>query len=253
MHRSLLLLALGFTTAAHAQHTIEAFPNPYDEAVADTLVLRNVGTEPVTLDSLRFASSLDWDATFWGAGYIAYLDGEEHRGFMDCPGDPFFPCHDYDGHLVGASLAPTDPIAIYGLVAYCGICRGGGWTVDDTLLIYAGGAPEPLVVEILNGIVSVSTEGVAPVASHAVDVYPNPAQHRATVRVNVPAASEIEVRTYDGLGRLVAGPERRTVGAGEHAVPLSLAGLAAGVYHVEVRATGPAGEWRSQRVVVVLE
>jgi hypothetical protein len=250
-----LLLPLLLTLAvpdALAQHPIEAAPNPYDGEVHSALTLRNSAAEPVALDSLRFTSSLNDDPWFgWDLRYVAYLGGEELEGSLICAPTPHSPCWDPFG-LYGRALAPGDSIVFEGIYGYCASCRGGGYTEDDTLLVYGGSDPNPLVVEVLNGPFIVSAEGEAAAIEHAVEVYPNPAQGRATLRLDLPTASEIEVRTYDARGRLVVGPERHIVGAGEHPVPLSLAGLSAGVYHVEVRFDAGGGG-RSHRAVVVLE
>lgn len=255
MYRLIPLLALSLIVpSALAQHSIEAFPNPYDEAVYDTLVLQNTGAEPVTLDSLRFASSLtESHGLGWYLRFVAYLGGEEMQGDIVC--DPFahFPCDDQFG-LFGSTLAPGDSVSIFSLEAYCAVCRGGsnGGGLDDTLFVYGGGIAEPLEVEILNGNIMVSTEGSAPTANRRVEVYPNPARDRVTVRLDVPSPSGVEVRVYDGRGRLVVGPERHIVGVGVQLFPLSLDGLSAGMYHVEVR-SGVGDGRRSHRAVVVLD
>ena len=155
-------------------------------------------------------------------------------------------------HLI--DLAPGDSVSIFSLEAYCAVCRGGsnGGGLDDTLFVYGGGIAEPLEVEILNGNIMVSTEGSAPSANRRVEVYPNPARDRVTVRLDVPSPSGVEVRVYDGRGRLVVGPERHIVGVGVQLFPLSLDGLSAGMYHVEVR-SGVGDGRRSHRAVVVLD
>lgn len=253
IYRLSLLLVCGITApTALAQHAIQAYPNPYDEAVHDTLVLRNDGADPVTLDSLRFASSLSGEShgLGWSLQYVAYLDGGEAQGNLVCDPLPFLPCDDQLG-LFGSTLTPTDSVAIYSLRAYCAVCRGG---LNDTLLVYGGGAPEPLSVEILNGEIMVSVEDDAPALSHRVEVYPNPTRGRASLRLNLSAPSEVEVCVYDGKGRLVVGPEHHVTEVGENRIPLSLASLSVGLYHVRVRSVTRAGEtWQSHRAVLVLE
>lgn len=255
MDRLLLLLAFSLVVpTALAQHSIEAFPNPYDGAVHDTLVLRNTGTEPVTLDSLRFASSLsyDIDGPGWYLRYVASLDEREIRGDITCEPYPDYQCEDQMG-LFGSTLAPGDSVALVSLQGYCAICRSGfnQGHITDTLLVYGGDAAEPLEIRIVNGKMMVSTEG-GPSATYRLEVFPNPTRGRLTVRLDLPAASEVEIRVYDGLGRRVAGPERQIAGVGEHLVRLSLGHLPAGIYHLEVR-SGTGGRDRSHRTVILLD
>jgi hypothetical protein len=255
MYRLIPLLAFSLiVSSALAQHSIEAFPDPYDEVAYDTLVLRNIGAEPVTLDSLRFASSLtESHGLGWYLRFAAYLGGEEVEGDLVCDPFPHFPCDDQFG-LFGSTLAPGDSVSIFSLEAYCAVCRGNvsGGGLDDTLFVYGGGIAEPLEVEILNGNIVVSIEGGAPTTNRRVELYPNPARGRVTVRLDLPSPSDVEVRVFDGRGRLVAGPERHSFGVGEQLLPLSLVGLSAGMYHVEVR-SDVGDERRNHRAVVVLD
>lgn len=245
----LLLAAVCAAPLASAQSTIEATPNPYDGAVHEALVLRNAGAAPVTLDSLRFASSFD-DAWFgWALVYTAYIGGEERAGLLVCDPVPRFQCNDQFG-LFGSALAPSDSVVFSRIEGYCAFCRGGA--LDDLLYVYGGGDPVPLEVEINNGGFIVAAEGGAAAAEPRVDVYPNPGGVQRTLRLVLPGPTDVEVRTFDGAGRLVAGPDRHAASGGPLLVPLPLAGLSAGVYYVEVRATArTGGTWESRTPIVV--
>ena len=85
----------------------------------------------------------------------------------------------------------------------------------------------------------------------ALSVAPNPAGASATVMLSVPELAEVSVVVYDLLGRSVQTPDVGTLAAGAHRVPLSVAGLAPGVYVVRAVVTTAAGaEVQSVRLTV---
>ena len=87
----------------------------------------------------------------------------------------------------------------------------------------------------------------APSSAVSVEVGPNPARSRFTVRADVPAASRLEVEVYDAVGRRVAQASAEA-GAGEQTVPFDTSGLAPGLYLVRVR----TGDHVSTRTVTVV-
>ena len=94
--------------------------------------------------------------------------------------------------------------------------------------------------------------GAAPV-ENGVDVYPNPAAGRASVRVSVAEAAErASVTVYDALGRRVSVLHDGPLAMGAHALPFDATALPAGVYVVQVRVASEAGgSWMEVRRVSV--
>ena len=91
--------------------------------------------------------------------------------------------------------------------------------------------------------------GAAGVLSLA--VVPNPAGASATVLVSVPEAADVSLAVYDLLGRAVLTPDVGAVPVGAHRVPVSVSGLAPGVYVVRAVVTTDAGaEARTVRLTV---
>lgn len=240
VHRLLLalLVALAASTAS-AQGALVADPTPFVGATDTTLVLRNVGAGPVPIDSARFTSSVaaygeEYNGSGWALLYTAYVGGEQQRGDLVCDPRPEWPCNG----LEAFTLAPGDSVVFDSFVLYCASCRGVGSRpsgVNDTLLVYSGGAPEPLAVPFIGvGIVLPSERGPdAP--SARLDVYPNPAPDRITARLDVAVAGELEAAVYDATGRFVAASTRGVYGPGSAAVPVDVEALPPGVYVVEVR------------------
>ena len=68
--------------------------------------------------------------------------------------------------------------------------------------------------------------------------YPNPARGRATLTVELPAATEVRLAVYDGLGREVAVLAEGPLAAGAHVVAFDGSGLPSGVYLVRLTAGG---------------
>ena len=85
------------------------------------------------------------------------------------------------------------------------------------------------------------------VATFDVAVYPNPVRDRATVAVELVAATDVTVEVYDALGRRVS-ESVAALGAGFQSVPLDARALPAGVYVVRVRA---GAEMATSRITVV--
>jgi phosphatidylserine/phosphatidylglycerophosphate/cardiolipin synthase-like enzyme len=81
---------------------------------------------------------------------------------------------------------------------------------------------------------------------------PNPARHTARLALSLPAPADVAVRLYNVLGQEVRRPHSGPLPAGRHAVPLDLAGLAAGVYVVRAEALlGGRTETTTRRLTVV--
>lgn len=77
---------------------------------------------------------------------------------------------------------------------------------------------------------------------------PNPARGHSRIRYSLPEAMTVRLSVFDVLGRQVAALVRGRQEAGEHDVPLSVAGLRAGVYLARLEADGRR---LTQRVLIV--
>ncbi len=263
MYRLPLLILLGaVSNLSSAQPAVSVSPNPFDGSTDTTLVIRVLGTDPVALDSLRLASSLDEGGPLSGTGWVlryrAYIGGGQQRGEFVCDPFPRWPCYEGAAELLGRSLAPTDSVVFDTFLLYCALCRDGGLyaTVgaNDTLLVYAAGSGEPQEVVLRDTGVALSLDGGPARPEGRLSVYPNPTKGGASIRIDTPSQGEAEIRVLDTTGRLVSTIDRQVLEAGVSSVPLLLDGLAAGLYNVEVRLTSPSGD-ATQRygTVVVLD
>lgn len=150
-------------------------------------------------------------------------------------------------------MAPQDSLVVAHITTFCPICLRNdrdGWGVDGMLLVYTDGNPVPLEVEILRAPV-LSAEEAGAVEPARLAVYPNPTRGAAVLTVTLPAPGAFEVRVFDDAGRLVRPAVQHEFGVSEQQLPLGAEGLAAGRYHVEVRASD--GSWRESRSLVVLD
>jgi hypothetical protein len=78
--------------------------------------------------------------------------------------------------------------------------------------------------------------------------FPNPAQNRATVRYELPEATEVQISVYDLLGRRVATPVNGRKNAGRAQVQLRTQDLPSGTYFLRLQA---ADQTRTKRLTVV--
>lgn len=92
-------------------------------------------------------------------------------------------------------------------------------------------------------IVNVFTAGATDVASSLPDraailhpVYPNPVVEDSFLRYDLSEAADVDLAVYDVLGRRVRAATRGAQPPGAHAVPLSLRGLAPGLYVARLQA-----------------
>ena len=196
------------TTTVGAQSPLDVAPNPFDARTDTAFVLCATGPETVTIDSLRMASTFtEFSYLGWYFNDTVYRAGEEETGAVQCDPAPFTPCN--TGGLVGIPLAATDSVVAWGVRRYCATCRGVTGGIDDTLLVHVAGHDEPIAVEIVNGMI-VAAEHAPEAAESDLDVYPNPARDRITVRLEVGAAGEAEAVVYDVTGRRRSGPSSRS-------------------------------------------
>ncbi len=94
----------------------------------------------------------------------------------------------------------------------------------------------------------VETPGELPQVITLANVWPNPAQHTATVRYGLPEASPVRLVLYDVLGREVLRVRDGDEAAGWHETSLDTGGLASGLYLLRLES---AGAQVTRSVVVV--
>lgn len=125
-----------------------------------------------------------------------------------------------------------------------------GWTAPDdapeTVTIYVAGnaangnfSPTDDYIYTSSATLSrmtvASEDAAAPLVARVDAVYPNPFARRATVDYTLERPLPVTVTLLDGLGRVVRVLEEGVRSAGAHVVQVDAAGLADGIYFVEVR------------------
>ncbi|MEZ4702043.1 MAG: T9SS type A sorting domain-containing protein [Rhodothermales bacterium] len=89
------------------------------------------------------------------------------------------------------------------------------------------------------GIVApVGTEEVDPAPGDRFSLFPNPADSRFTVGLDVSESGPVRVLLYDLLGRHVATPLDAWLPAGSHRMPIDVSPLSAGIYLVWIEHAG---------------
>ena len=242
---ALVLVALA-PLAANAQ-TFTIYPTPYDVETDPPLVLRNGGSQPVTLDSLAFdrePGGDGYDAIGWTILIDARFGDDLVSVEVFCSVSRGGGCESLPSSL-DRPFAPGDS-AMFVLAAGCEACRGGGARdFRDSLQVYTSGDPTPERVGI-SADFPVSTESDPnPLSLRA---RPSITRGHVILDLNLPRASEIEVAVFDVLGRRVFA-SRAVFGAVPRSLPLDLGALPAGAYTVRVR----SGEDVSGLQVVVVK
>ncbi len=83
------------------------------------------------------------------------------------------------------------------------------------------------------------TAGGKPASALAVQAQPNPAQGRVMMIVRLPEPGPMELRLFDAAGRMVGALARwNHLAAGSYSIPVSLGGIPAGAYTVELASNG---------------
>ena len=83
-------------------------------------------------------------------------------------------------------------------------------------------------------ISTVSAPGNRAVGLEMIGAEPNPFSRSTALRFQLASADRVEIRLYDGHGRLVTTIAEQAFEAGEHRVQIEPKGLPAGAYHVEI-------------------
>jgi len=196
------------------------------ETVTFTVTVDNT-TPPVGTLKQGFQVSVEDDAAVEHAGTLVIVDAENTR-FSS--GE-----QKYVTHTTAGNAQTTWTV---------------GWTAPadapESVTIYAAGnaangnfSPTGDYVYTTSATISRSSvaneEEAAPLVARVEAIYPNPFVRTATVDYVLERATPVTVTLYDGLGRAIRVLEEGTIGAGTHSVRVESAGLAAGVYFVEVR------------------
>lgn len=117
-----------------------------------------------------------------------------------------------------SSFAPGDVVRLRWRFVSDTSVQGWGWSLDNVAIQPTGTATDDVVA----GGFAVSS------------VFPNPAQGRASLRLTLPAASQVRVEVYDLTGRLMARVLDGMQAAGTLDVPVDGRGWASGTYLVRV-------------------
>jgi hypothetical protein len=238
--RALVLLA--FAAPASAQPALAVYPNPFDGTVHDTITVRNDGDVTVTLDSLRFTSSLPGRG-IWG--WFLHLRGwfvpGVREGWVVCDPHPGTGCAQ---EFWGEELAPGDSLRIEHPRTYCAMCRErppveSAGLFDDTLQVFAGGHATPVEAIIVNGMAIPGVEDGPGDNQFELYVTPNPVVSTGSVTVlfgsdQASGAGAVRVAVLDVLGREVALLHAGPLPAGATRLTLHAGALPAGVYVVRV-------------------
>ena len=164
---------------------------------------------------------------------LVYLSGDVLYGFYHptAAGRQAY-CADYPA----AQLHPNAQ-------GQCAMLRGpaGAGVLDHAAMT------EAALAEV-SGAASAEGEASVPASFALGAAYPNPLSQRATLTVEVPAATAVRVVVIDVLGRSVATLLDRPVEAGRYALALDASGLAPGTYVVQATAGGAAA---TRRLTVV--
>lgn len=110
---------------------------------------------------------------------------------------------------------------------------------DSTLVIWiqndSGGAKYPVLQAALSKYQPLAVVNVA-ASKMKMNVYPNPAHGQATISFALDANADVAVTVYDQIGRRVYSSVPEHMSAGPQQVHIPLAGMAPGLYAVELRA-----------------
>lgn len=247
----LIALLLAVTAGGASAQSLVATPNPYDIAVADSLVFQNVTAGPVTVDSLTLASPLKDRGPFflYGVARIDSPDGPIYRGF-ECR----LPIgRATEGRRCRETVAETivagGRMTLLSFTLSCRSVPGGrastcGGSVGgyaDTLQVHVG--TETISVAISN-LFFVANDPAPPDPRRALTVGPNPATSQATLTLHAPGP--VRVLVVDALGREVAVVWDGDAPPGA-TVTLDVSRWPAGVY--AVRAVSAAGVHGARLIV----
>ena len=196
------------------------------ETITFTVTVDNT-TPPATAPKQGFEVSVEDDAAVAHVGTLVIADAANTRFATDAA--------QYVTHTSAGNQQTSWTVS---------------WTAPDdapeTVTIYAAGNAANGDFGTTNDYIyttsvtlersTVANEGQAtPLAARIDAIYPNPFVESARVAYTLEQAGPVTVTLYDGVGRVVRVLEAGARGAGDHTARVDAAGLAAGVYFVEVR------------------
>ena len=228
------------------------FSDRTTESVFDALrALPNARIEEPLMEDLVFDEALS-NPAFFTYHTEFYTNGQTSNFtpfFFDQDSDP-----DGGGPLTPAAVVDVFPLAGdfgYSTSSASYTAGGGGCPLGD--LRYFANDPNVNVQACLDASFNATDGEDGPGAARlAVRVLGNPVRGRLALRVDLEAASPLDVRLFDVLGRQVAASAGVVGVAGQTPVSLDVSALAPGVYVYRVQADGPGGVTaQSGRVVVV--
>jgi Secretion system C-terminal sorting domain len=222
---ALLALLLPFGSAAGQSHLLVS-PDTLYLSKEDVVTLSNPFTEGVSLDSLalRITGPRAYHVE------VSMPDSTYGPYYLNVFGETSF--------SVGTALAAGDS-AQFSITGFdpCVICAGGRIGFGpDTLLVYSGGVAVPNTMLIdLSTYVATEPDPLPPELLQLV-AFPNPASAEVTIRFGTALTKEVEITTFDALGRVV-GRQRLAAGANPELV-IQTHDLPAGTYYVRASVEG---------------
>ncbi|MFK7969841.1 MAG: DUF4397 domain-containing protein [Bacteroidia bacterium] len=177
-------------------------------------VLANGGTPPL-VDNAAYTGF---------AGYLSVPAADYTLGIT--PGAD-------NSNVLAQYLAPAS-----GLAGRAGVILASGFfgNIADPSL-NQGGEPFGLLLVLDDGtslMLSTVTSIDNELAADALVVYPNPAVGPQFARLSLEAASDIDMKIRDGLGRLVWSKSLGRLSVGEHSIPLPTTNFASGIYQFTI-------------------
>jgi hypothetical protein len=139
-------------------------------------------------------------------------------------------------------MAEFDMTRRYGIYPPSRYSASGPLAVNGAQLIVSGTAQHgPVGISRLDSFtflnLPVSTDEAEHVRAAQLEIYPAPARSLTTIRLTLPAPSQVRIVVVDMLGRTVLSVADHETPAGTHTVPLDVSRLAPGAY-VVVAETG---------------
>ena len=231
-----LATGIGVCTACHISYelnsgtgsvTIDA-PATFmpGETITFTVTVDNT-TPPAPTSRQGFQVSVEDDAAVAHVGTLEIVDADNTRFASD---EANYVTHTAAGNQqtswTVSWTAPDDPPENVTIYAAGNAANGNSSPTEDYIYTDA--------VTLQRSTVANEHEA-APLAARIDAVYPNPFVESARVTYTLERAVPVTVTIYDGVGRVVRVLDDGVHGAGTHAARVDAAGLAAGVYFVEIR------------------
>ncbi|MDX1439616.1 MAG: T9SS type A sorting domain-containing protein [Rubricoccaceae bacterium] len=251
MYRLLpLLFAVAVATAAQGQPGLSVTPDTLfvHETFVDPFAITNIGTEPVTLDSVFFGVDAEPDSI--GVAFDIYA-GDDYYVCEGVLGRPKYHWCDPDWTIDGLALEPDSTAELYiWAIGYCVLCREV--IADTPVRFFWSGEDDPIVRTLVYDRYLSSTQEVTGAEVSLRGPYPNPTRSETVIEFNLIHPSSVQLWVYSVIGRTVYHRDLGRRPAGRHSVPIHLQDVAPGIYFIRI-ASGDARQQDSfvRRLVIL--